>query len=164
LSIALVMAVISLVGYSRQRNNYPRGMTIAGVEVGGVDPRIAAQRVLQVYASPIAVKYGDADIQIDPNTVGFELQMDSMIAAADLERTGGSFWGGFWNYLWNREPNPVNVPLRATIAEERLTAYLRNEISARYDQPPTPAQPIPGSTSFTPGERASSSTSTAPCV
>ncbi len=152
LSIALVMAVISLIGYSRQRNNYPRGMTIAGVEVGGVDPRIAAQRVLQVYASPIAVKYGDADIQIDPNTVGFELQMDSMIAAADLERTGGSFWGGFWNYLWNREPDPVNVPLRATIAEERLTAYLRNEISARYDQPPTPAQPIPGSTSFTPGE------------
>jgi beta-lactamase class A len=74
-----------------------------------------------------------------------------MIAAADLERTGGSFWGGFWNYLWNRDPTPVEVPLIATIAEDRLRDYLHDEISARYDEPPTPAQPIPGSTSFSPG-------------
>jgi beta-lactamase class A len=77
--------------------------------------------------------------------------MDSMMAAADLERTGGSFWGGFWNYLWNRDPNSVEVPLSATIAEDRLRSYLQNEISARYDEPPTPAQPIPGSTSFSRG-------------
>jgi beta-lactamase class A len=97
------------------------------------------------------VQYGEAIIHVDPTVVGFELNMDSMIAAADLARTGGSFWGGFWNYLWNRDPDPVEVPLSATIAEERLRAYLQNEISARYDEPPTPAQPIPGSTSFTPG-------------
>jgi len=152
LSIALVMAVISLIGYSRQRNNYPRGMTIAGVEVGGVDPRIASERVLQVYNSPIEVHYGEATFHIDPTTVGFDLDMDSMIAAADLERTGGSFWGGYWNYLWNRDPAPVDVPLSAEIDEDQLIAYLRDEISARYDQPPTPAQPIPGGTSFTAGE------------
>jgi len=152
LSIALVMAVISLIGYSRQRNSYPRGMSIAGVDVGSVDPRIASERVLQVYNSPIEVQYGDATIHIDPATVGFELDLDSMIAAADLERTGGSFWGGYWNFLWNREPDPVDIPLSATIAQDRLTAYLRDEISARYDQPPTPAQPVPGGTTFTPGE------------
>jgi beta-lactamase class A len=152
LSIALVLAVISLIGYSRQRNNYPRGMTIAGVPVDGVSPRIASERVLQVYTSPIEVKYGEAVINVDPTIVGFEVDMESMIAAADLERTGGSFWGGYWNYLWNREPTPVDIPLRATIAEDRLTAYLRNEISARYDQPPTPAQPVPGGQTFTPGE------------
>ena len=151
LSIALVLVVISLIGYSRQRNNYPGGMKIAGVAVGGVDPQIASQRVLQVYSSPIEVQYGEAVIHVDPSMVGFELDMDSMMAAADLERTGGSFWGGFWNYLWNRDPQPVEIPLSATIAEDRLRAYLQNEISARYDEPPTPAQPIPGSTSFQPG-------------
>ncbi len=151
LSIALVLGVISLIGYSRQRNNYPGGMTIAGVQVGGVDPQIASQRVLQVYSSPIEVQYGEAIIHVDPSVVGFELDLDSMIAAADLERTGGSFWGGFWNYLWNRDPSPVEVPLSATISEDRLKAYLQNEISARYDEPPTPAQPIPGSTAFAPG-------------
>ncbi len=151
LSIALVLVVISLIGYSRQRNNYPGGMTIAGVQVGGVDPQIASQRVLQVYSSPIEVQYGDAIIHVDPTVVGFELDLDSMMAAADLARTGGSFWGGFWNYLWNRDPTPVEIPLSATSSEDRLRAYLQNEISARYDEPPTPAQPVPGSTSFTPG-------------
>ncbi|MBN2114955.1 MAG: serine hydrolase [Anaerolineales bacterium] len=151
LSIAVVLTVIALIGYSRQRNNYPRGMTIAGVPVGGVDPQVASERVLQVYSSPIEVQYGEAIIHVDPSVVGFELDMDSMIAAADLERTGGSFWGGFWNYLWNRDPAPVEIPLSATISEERLRAYLQNEISARYDEPPTPAQPVPGSTTFTAG-------------
>ena len=151
LSISLVLVVVALIGYSRQRNDYPRGMKIAGVSVGGVDPQIAAERVLQVYSSPIEVQYGESIIHVDPSVVGFELDMDSMIAAADLERTGGSFWGGFWNYLWNRDPSPVEVPLSATIAEDRLRAYLQNEISARYDEPPTPAQPVPGSTNFSPG-------------
>lgn len=151
LSIALVLVVIALIGYSRQRNNYPRGMKIAGVAVGGVDPQIASERVLQVYSSPIEVQYGESVIHVDPSVVGFELDMDTMIAAADLERTGGSFWGGFWNYLWNRDPNPVEVQLISTIAEDRLKDYLQNEISARYDEPPTPAQPVPGSTNFSPG-------------
>jgi hypothetical protein len=151
LSAALVISVIALIGYSRQRNNYPPGMTIAGVPVGGVNPQIASERVLQVYSSPIEVLYGEATIHIDPSVVGFELNMDSMIAAADLERTGGSFWGGFWNYLWNRDPEPVEIPLSATIAEEQLITYLRDEISARYDEPPTPAQPVPGGTTFTAG-------------
>jgi beta-lactamase class A len=148
LSIALVLVVISLIGYSRQRNKYPGGMTIAGVPVGGVDPQIASQRVLQVYSTPIEIQYGEAVIHVDPSIVGFELDMDSMMAAADLERTGGSFWGGFWNYLWNREPDPVEIPLSATLAEDRLRTYLQDEISARYDEPPTPAQPIPASTAF----------------
>jgi len=146
-----VLVVIALIGYSRQRNSYPRGMKIAGVSVGGVDPRIASERVLQVYSSPIEVQYSESIIHVEPSVVGFELDMDSMMAAADLERTGGSFWGGFWDYLWNRDPSPVEVPLSATIAEDRLKAYLQNEISTRYDEPPTPAQPVPGSTNFSAG-------------
>ena len=150
MTIALVLVVIALVGYSRQRNSYPSGMKIAGVPVGGVDPQTASERVLQVYSSPVEARYGAASIHIDPSDVGFELDMDSMIAAADLERTGGAFWNGFWNYLWNREPDPVEIHLIASVDEARLTAYLQNEIAARYDEPPTPAQPIPGSTSFAP--------------
>jgi beta-lactamase class A len=151
LSIAIVITIVALVGFSRERNNYPRGMTIGGVPVGGADPQIASQRILQVYNSPIEVRYGEAIIHIDPSVIGFELDMDSMIAAADLARTGGSFWGEFWNYLWNRDPTPVEVPLSAKVDEARLIAYLQNEIAARYDEPPTPAQPIPGTTAFSPG-------------
>jgi len=68
LSIALVLAVVALIGYSRQRNSYPRGMKIAGVPVGGVNPQIASERVLQVYSSPIEVQYSESIIHVDPST------------------------------------------------------------------------------------------------
>jgi beta-lactamase class A len=149
---ATFLSIYSLTSYSRQRNNYPFGMTIAGVPVGGLDARAATQRVLQVYSTPVEIRYGGGVIQVDPTVLGFQIDMDSMLAAADLNRTGGSFWGGFWDYLWNRDPASNAVPLRATIAEERLRAYLQTEVAPRYDQPATAAQPIAGSTSFTPGQ------------
>ncbi len=152
LTAALVLSIISLIRYSRQRNNYPAGMSIAGVSVGGLTPTEASQRLLEVYTSPIEVLYNDAVIHIDPGVVGFQADIETMLAAADLSRTGGSFWGGFWNDLWNRSPPEIAIPLSAAISDERLREYLQNEIAARYDLPPAPAQPIPGGTDFLPGQ------------
>ncbi len=151
LTVALVLTITSLVGYSRQRNNYPASMTLAGVPVGGLTPAEASQRLLEVYTSPIEVLYNDSIIHIDPAVVGFQADIESMLAAADLTRTGGAFWGGFWDYLWNRTPPEVDIPLSASISEERLREYLQNEIASRYDQPSTPAEPIPGTPDLTPG-------------
>ena len=151
LTAALVLSITSLVSYSRQRNNYPNGMTIAGVPVGGLGPAQTSQRLLEVYTSPVEVYYNDAIIHIDPGTVGFEVDVETMLAAADLSRTGGSFWGGFWDFLWNRQRTATQIPLSSSISEDRLREYLQNEIAARYDQPPGVAQPVPGGTSFLPG-------------
>lgn len=148
---ALVITITSLIAYSRQRNNYPSGMTIGGVPVDGLSPTQASQRLLEVYTAPIQVNYGDASFYIDPGAVGFQIDMETMLAAADLTRTGGSFWGGFWGYLWNQSSTSAQIPLSATISEDRLREYLQNEISSRYDLPPAPAQPIAGGTEFLPG-------------
>jgi len=152
LTAALILGIVSLVSYSRQRNNYPAGMSIAGVPVGGLTPAEASQRLLEVYTSPVEVLYNDAVIHIDPGVVGFEADIETMLAAADLNRTGGSFWGGFWNYLWNRTPPEVTIPLSPKLSEERLREYLQNEIASRYDLPPAPAIPIPGGTTFQAGQ------------
>jgi beta-lactamase class A len=152
IAAAVLITIVQLTGYSRQRYNYPTGMTIAGVPVGGLSPSEASARVLQIYSLPVEVHYADTIIHIDPIVAGFEIDIESMIAAADLQRTGGPFWNGFWDYLWNREPPTAQIPLRASIDEERLKIYLKEEIASRYDQPATEPQPIPGSTSFTPGQ------------
>ena len=152
LSGAIILAITSLVGYSRQRNFYPAGMTVGGVPVGGLSPAEASQRLLEVYTSPVEVQYADAIIHVDPVLVGFEPDVESMLAAADLSRTGRPFWNGFWDYLWNRAPEGEAVPLRASLSEDRLRSYLENEIATRYDVPPLPPQPVPGGTSFLPGE------------
>jgi len=151
LTAALILTITSLIAYSRQRNNYPTEMTIAGIPVGGLNPAQTSQRLLEVYTSPIEVYYNDAIIHIDPGTVGFEVDVETMLAAADLSRTGGSFWGGFWDFLWNRQRTGNQIPLSSSISEDRLREYLQNEIAARYDQPPGVAQPVPGGTSFIPG-------------
>jgi len=148
---ALVISIISLIGYSRQRNNYPAGMTIGGVAVGGLTPVEASQRLLEVYTAPIEVVYNGAVIHIEPGVIGFQPDVETMLAAADLSRTGRSFWGGFWDYLWNRSSNETVIPLSSKLSDERLREYLQNEISSRYDLPPGPAQPVPGGTTYLPG-------------
>ena len=74
-----------------------------------------------------------------------------MLTAADQQRINEPFWSGFWDFLWNRFPSPDPVPLRVKISDDRLRQFLQNEIAARYDQPPTEAIPVPGSTKFEAG-------------
>ena len=149
--LSIVVTVIYLVHYSISRANYPSDMTIGNVPVGGLNPQSAAQRLLQVYSLPVQIHYGNAIINLDPGLIGFQLNTESMLAAADLQRTGAPFWSGFWDYLWNRHSPSRQIPLVSSFSEARLREYLANDISVRYDQLPSPAQPIPGTANFTPG-------------
>ena len=149
--LAAVVTVIEVVQYSISRANYPADMTIGNVSVGGLNPQAASQRLLQVYSLPVQIHYGNAVINLDPGLIGYQLNTDSMLAAADLQRTGASFWGGFWDFIWNKQSPTRQIPLVSSYSEARLREYLTTEISSRYDQLPSPAQPIPGTPNFTPG-------------
>ncbi|KAA3643551.1 MAG: hypothetical protein DWQ07_23895 [Chloroflexi bacterium] len=149
--VAIVLLTIQLAAYSRQRANYPAGMRIAGIPVGEMDRQGAAERLLEVYSLPIELVYEDQVILLNPAVVGFEADIESMLAAADLEREGGSFWTGFWNDLWGGQSSAQDVPLTASFSENLLRSYLENEIGLRYNKQPQPAQPIPGTVNFTAG-------------
>jgi len=148
---ALALLIIELIAYSRQRARLPESLTIAGVDVGGLDQTDAIERLLQVYSTPIEVVYRDQAIQIPPAAAGFRLDTEALMGAAELERTGTDFWSGFWDFLWNRPSDPVEIPVRAEYSRAQLETVLR-DIAARYDEPPTLAQPIPGTTNFSPGK------------
>ncbi len=143
---------MQLISYSRIRSNFPKGLTIAGVPVGGLERQAAAQRLLVTFSTPVELRYNEGIIQIKPNVAGFELDLEGMLTAADLQRTSQPFWTGFWDYLWNQTIPTTEVPLKANVIQDRLRSYLQTEIAARYDTPPTPPIPIPGSTSFLPGK------------
>jgi beta-lactamase class A len=151
--LAVALTALQLVYYSRIRSSFPPGMMIAGIPVGGLTQERAAERLLQAYtAVAIELHYRDAVIQIKPSVIGFDLDINAMMTAADLERLQQPFWSGFWDFLWNRLPAPREVPLRATYSEERLRIFLGDEIATRYDQAPTAALPLPGSTGFQAGK------------
>lgn len=88
---------------------------------------------------------------MNPTVVGFTLDSDSILAAAEQERTRISFWQAYWNYLWDRPVQPVNLPLRAIYSEDRLRTFLQTEVANRYDQLPTSATPVVGTTNFRAG-------------
>ena len=46
LMAALVLAILQLISYSRERTRFPSGLSIAGVPVGGLDRQQAANRLL----------------------------------------------------------------------------------------------------------------------
>lgn len=151
--LAVLLTVYQLISYSRIRSNFPAGMVIAGLPVGGLDQQRAAERLMQAYSGvPIELRYRDAVIQLRPPVIGFELNIQAMMAAADLERVKQPFWPGFWDYLWNRAPIPAEVPLRATFSEDRLRVFLEDEVAQRYDQQPEAAMPLAGSSFFQPGK------------
>lgn len=157
LSIALIIAafavtVFQIIRFSRLRADFPYGMSISGVPVGGLDRQSAAQRLLEAYSYPVELHYNENVIHLDPSVVGFELDLQSMLAAADLERTKQTFWLAFWDFLWGNIPREISIPLRATISESRLRTFLETEVSSRYDQPPSPAVPIAGTVDFSSGD------------
>jgi beta-lactamase class A len=151
LLIAIGLTFLELLAFSRQRARLPRSLEIAGVPVGGLDRTGASERLLQVYGSPVEVHYGDQVIWLSPSAAGFSPDVEAMLAAAELVRTGGSFWTEFWDYLWNRPGEVDDIPLRAEISPAQMEVALR-DIAARYDQPPTAVQPIPGTSNFRPGQ------------
>ena len=152
LFIAFMLTGFQLMRYSQMRSNYPLDLTIGDVPVGGLDSTEAAERLTRAYGIPIEIVYGDAVIQGSPSAIGFSLILETMLAAADLQRVRRGFWEDFWNYIWNTLPKPSPVPLSATISEERVRSYLEDEIVPRYDQAAKAPTVIQGAASFTQGE------------
>jgi beta-lactamase class A len=152
---AALLFVIELVSFSRMRSGFALGTEIAGVPVGGLSLDAASDRLTQAYSVPVEMRYGGASIQAKPAALGFELNLNAMITAADQERASSPFWSAFFNYLFNRLPTQQSIPLVATIDEAKLRDFLQNEVAARYDQVAEAYVPIPGSVNFEPGKAGS---------
>ncbi len=148
ITAAVLLLVIELVSFSRMRSGFTVGTEIAGVPVGGLSLDKAAERLTQAYSMPIELHYGSAVIQVKPANLGFELNLNAMVTAADQQRVSAPFWNSFWNFLFNKMPSSQSVPLVATIDENKLRDYLVNEIASRYDQPAGAYQPVPGGINF----------------
>ncbi len=150
--ISVLILGRQLMLYSRMRALLPPGLTIGGVPVGGLNGTEAGERLVRAYGIPIELIYGGSVIQVRPSAVGFSLNIETMLAAADLQRITRNFWLGFMDYMWNNLPVPQPVPLSATISQERLRDYLSNEITPRYDIPAREPIPDPETNRFTAGE------------
>ncbi len=148
LGSAAALAVQSYAGYQAMLAVLPPGSSIAGIPVGGLSPQEAGIRVTQAYLfTPVEARYDGAVIHLEPQQIGFQLDLEGMLAEAARSRAIG-----FWDYLLNRRPPPVTVPLKAGLDRQKLQTYLATEIAPRYGRAPTAARALPGGFDFEPGQ------------
>ncbi len=145
------LLVIQIVAYSSVRETMPAGMVIAGVPVGHLSREQAQAELSHVYSAPVELHYREAVFTLDPAQISFRLDTEVMMARADTYRTESSFWGGFWNNLWRQPGKLVEVGLTAEYSQEQLKQFLE-DVSARYDSPPTVGQGDPATLTFSPGQ------------
>ena len=132
---AVGLFIFNLVRFSQQPDKLPADVSVAGVSVGGLSKREALIQLVAAYQKPVTLYYADSPIQLDPTSVGFSVNGESMLASASaVGDLSGSFWSRFIIYLMGQETQQtVDVPLSAQFQQNLIEQFLR-DISARYDR------------------------------
>lgn len=149
LLVAVSMFLLfKLYQYAGARSFYPVGLTVAGVDVGGLTREQASEKISNAYINaPIVLYHGEESFDINPTRAEFTPDMEAMLTEADYQRTQQDFWAGFWGFLWGRPVEVEPVPLRATHNRDALRDVLR-ELASLADDPAQPPQPVPATLSF----------------
>lgn len=135
----------------------PSGLTINGLNVGGMTRRQALATVEQAYTRPISVTYGGEPIPpLLPEVVELRVDMDATAQNLDaaLERLGqNESLTAFLNYivsqLSGQKPEAIQVPAVVLYSRERVDAYLQR-VAQKYDHPPLKAVALPEARTFRP--------------
>lgn len=129
---AIGLFIYELISFSQQQNRLPSGLTVAGVDVGGMLPGEAIATWERALSQPVTLWYEDSPILLDPTAIGFRSNNAVMLAAASASDTDN--WLRFFNRLLNQENRSIaHVPLDATYQQSLLDQFLQ-EVSLRYDR------------------------------
>lgn len=137
--------------YGNVRQNFPAGLEVAGVNVGGYNRTEAEQLLSNRYlAAPVVVRHGNDNVEISPTQIEFALDFETMLSRAQFQRDQQDYWAGFWGFLWNRPVAVEPVELVATHNPQALREVLET-IAEQMDAPPQEALPETTTMSFSPG-------------
>ncbi|NJN55382.1 MAG: hypothetical protein HC804_11865 [Anaerolineae bacterium] len=97
LTVTLLVAVaiflfVKLFQYATVRSNYPTGLVIAGVDVGGLSKEQTSEVLInQFIEAPVFIFHGDERFEIGPSQAKFQLDLVAMLNQADYERAQQDF-------------------------------------------------------------------------
>jgi len=146
--VVVVFLLYNIYRYGEFRQFFPAGLTVGGVDVGGLTEEQAADLLSSRYLeADVIVHHGEESIAVDPARAEFQLDMETMMNQADYQRAQQDFWAGFWGFLWNRPVSVEAIDLRATHNPDALRDVLET-IASGMDLPAQPPQPVPATLSF----------------
>ena len=123
--VVSMFLLYKLYEYAGTRTTYPTGLTIGGVDIGGLSEEEARAAVTKQYLdAAVTLHHGENSFDLMPAQAEFTLNFDIMLTQAETERTGQFFWRGFWGYLWGRPYEVDPVALVATHNRDALRNVL----------------------------------------
>ena len=141
--------------FSQQNDIIPQNVRVAQVNVSGMTSAQARVAWERAYAQSVILYYNDSPIVLQPASIGFRLNVDTMLSDAlrVSESEGGSWVGSFLDHLTLQEfDGGADIPLSSDYQESLLRGFLE-DIAIRYDRPPgNPSYDVQTLTMF-PGEQ-----------
>ena len=149
--IAIIALLVQLDRYNTLRTRLPPGLSLGGVDVSGLTPEQAVERVTIAFAVTVDLTYQGEHIPLYPADISLRLDRDAMLAAAETARDATDFWTGFWDYLRGRPAAIAGLEVEASYSREQLMAALQRMAQTR-DRAPRAPQLEAGTLRFLPGE------------
>jgi vancomycin resistance protein YoaR len=126
------LAVLYCMDLLLSSGELPRGVTVAGVSVGGMKPIDAEQKLRREIEPrlnrPVAVRVGDADAEIDPTKAGLQLDWGATLDSAGSQPLNP--WTRLMSLLRTREVGVV------TQADQETLGKQVDALRARTDREP----------------------------
>jgi beta-lactamase class A len=127
------------VNFQQAQDSFPVGTSIAGLDVSGMTREEAADYLAERYYAPVYLYHLEEHVELDPQNVGFRLDVESMLAQVERELASRDRRLQFIGFILGRPIEPVSVSLSATHDRASLEAVLQS-IADFLDHPAQPAQ------------------------
>ncbi|MBN1285998.1 MAG: class A beta-lactamase-related serine hydrolase [Anaerolineae bacterium] len=148
---ALGLTFLHMIAFASQSETFAPGTCVGDICLDYMSRAEAVAVLERAYASSIVLTYQNSALLLEPTSIGFRLNSDTIMA--EIERTvqKKSFAAGFWDYLWRRPNEPISVDVSSQYIPSQLRQFMQ-DVARRYDSPPEPAGFTLDTLTFRPGK------------
>lgn len=138
----LLLAAVGAYAYDSSRSDeIAEGVTIAGVDVGGMTEdealKLVRAEVVKPLDKPVTVKFEDVEYRLSPEKLGIAADVDGMVERAiDKSREGG-LPGRLWRYATGEEVDESIAP-QITYSQQALNDFIAT-VQSEVNQDPVDA-------------------------
>lgn len=148
--VLLALLAWQFIRYQASLKVLPPGITVAGLEAGGMTTDQVLNMLENAFAQPVQLTYQDQPLTLTPESVAFQFDPDATRTAITEAVAGRKSLDGFLAYVLRQPSEPIEISPVATLSIDRVRGFLAR-VAQQYDRPPQPPVPLPESLTFRAG-------------
>ena len=116
----LLYLLYQLFLYHRAQSLFPPQTTLAGIDVSRMTGSDAANLLREQYYSPITIYHREEQVEINPQDIGFQLDIETMLQEVEAASVQEDYWMGYVEFVIGRSLEPITIDLQATHDQQAL--------------------------------------------